>query len=317
MEKDRNKMATRILSLTLEIIYLLTGEDYVVVKKSGEDQILEGQSRTQCPISEPSLLSTTAESNSDQKILEVTQKMIGLLTIRCQDVTVYFSMEEWEYLEGHKDLYKDVMMEDHQTLPTPGEPLAEDVPSRGFHPRLSMRWSKHGDEKSSKSQRKGDGLKFTMASKKQKSNRRDVTGIEGSHTSPHSHECPSFYRGDQTQYISTPMKEGEAELHTTQHGSPHGGPSLYGGDQTQYSSTPMKEGEAELHTTQHRSHEDPSLYGGDQTQYSSTPMKEGEAELHTSHHRSPHEDPSLYGGDQTKYTSTAMKKENLTELHTT
>ncbi|KAM3921458.1 gastrula zinc finger protein XlCGF66.1-like [Leptodactylus fuscus] len=123
-------MAEKILHLTLEILHQLTGEDYTVVKKtsSGRCQapVCEGWGRTQSPIPGPPPHSLIHEEINGQKILELTNKMIELLTgevpIRCQDVTVYFSMEEWEYLEGHKDVYKEVMMEDQQ-------PLTSAVPS--------------------------------------------------------------------------------------------------------------------------------------------------------------------------------------------
>ncbi|KAM5124858.1 oocyte zinc finger protein XlCOF7.2-like [Mantella aurantiaca] len=59
------------------------------------------------------------QSHMTERILNLTLEIIYLLTIRCQDVTVYFSMEEWEYLEGHKDLYKDVMMDNQPPLTSP------------------------------------------------------------------------------------------------------------------------------------------------------------------------------------------------------
>ncbi|KAM8923996.1 uncharacterized protein RCH25_008748 [Pelodytes ibericus] len=115
-------MTKQVLNITLEILYLLTGEDCMVVKKPGGHvpPINSQCHRSQISSTEPPPHSLIHQRNNDQKILELTNKIIQLLTgevpIRCEDVTVYFSMEEWEYLEGHKDLYKDVMMENHQTL---------------------------------------------------------------------------------------------------------------------------------------------------------------------------------------------------------
>ncbi|XP_075070997.1 gastrula zinc finger protein XlCGF66.1-like isoform X1 [Mixophyes fleayi] len=125
MDKEQNHSVDRILGLTLEIIFLLTGEDYTVVKRSmdhvthkNSSHVSKGLSRTQSPITVPSPHSLIHERDNDLRILELTNKIIQLLTgevpIRCEDVTVYFSMEEWEYLERHKDLYKDAMMENHQ-----------------------------------------------------------------------------------------------------------------------------------------------------------------------------------------------------------
>ncbi|XP_075205286.1 uncharacterized protein LOC142311090 isoform X1 [Anomaloglossus baeobatrachus] len=118
MNKDSKQMTERILSLTLEMIYLLTGEDYIVVKKITDEG--GGWSRTPDTVMESSPHSLIDERSHYQKILELTRRITELLTgevpIRCQDVTVYFSMEEWEYVEGHKEQYEDIItMENNQT----------------------------------------------------------------------------------------------------------------------------------------------------------------------------------------------------------
>ncbi|XP_056408970.1 oocyte zinc finger protein XlCOF7.1-like isoform X3 [Hyla sarda] len=81
---DENEKNRRILNLTLEIIYLLTGEDYTVVKKTSGECVAPsrsgGWSRARGPITEPPPPSLIPERNNEQKILELTHKMMELLT---------------------------------------------------------------------------------------------------------------------------------------------------------------------------------------------------------------------------------------------
>ncbi|XP_073467811.1 oocyte zinc finger protein XlCOF7.1-like [Aquarana catesbeiana] len=137
MEEDRSHMTEKILNLTLEIIYLLTGKTFPLVKSG--DHIT---------ITVPPCDSLNPERHNVQKILEVTKKMMELLTgevpIRCQDVTVYFSMEEWEYLEGHKDLYKDVMMDNQPPLTSPDGSSNGNPPERCPRPLYSQDSTQEG-----------------------------------------------------------------------------------------------------------------------------------------------------------------------------
>ncbi|XP_056406871.1 gastrula zinc finger protein XlCGF66.1-like [Hyla sarda] len=154
MERDRNKMANRIINLTLQILFRLTGEDYTVVKKSSSGRcrapVCEGWGRTLSPIPGPPPHSLIHEEMDEQKILELINKMMELLTgevpIRCRDVAVYFSMEEWEYVEGHKDQYKDqVMMEDQQPLTSPVRSSKRTAPERCPRPLLPQDDQVDGD----------------------------------------------------------------------------------------------------------------------------------------------------------------------------
>ncbi|XP_068112110.1 oocyte zinc finger protein XlCOF7.1-like isoform X2 [Hyperolius riggenbachi] len=139
MEGEKSHMTERILNLTLEIIYLLTGENYIAFKLS--DGLVTPKLRFQSDQSSNAQtppISSIPQGNNKKKIQDVTSEMIELLTgevpIRCQDVSVYFSMEEWQYLEGHKDLYKDIMVENQQPFILPNGSRNQNPPQRSAGP---------------------------------------------------------------------------------------------------------------------------------------------------------------------------------------
>ncbi|CAI9548439.1 unnamed protein product, partial [Staurois parvus] len=77
----------------------------------------------------PSLI----EERKKKKILEVTREITELLT-----------GEEWEYLEGHKDLYKDVMMDNQPPLTSPDGSSHGNPPERCPRPLYSRDSTQEG-----------------------------------------------------------------------------------------------------------------------------------------------------------------------------
>ncbi|XP_075698632.1 uncharacterized protein LOC142663722 [Rhinoderma darwinii] len=144
VDKVRRHMTEDILKLTLEIIYLLTGEDYGPMKSrkhvtsSSRPSVSAEWSTTQSPISEPPPHPVIQE----QKILEITNKIIYLLTAEVptkhQEENGDSSMEEWEYLERSKNLKKKVKMEspEHHTSPE----FTDDTDISGGSPSPISSW---------------------------------------------------------------------------------------------------------------------------------------------------------------------------------
>ncbi|KAM9325096.1 uncharacterized protein PAF06_001232 [Gastrophryne carolinensis] len=105
--EERNEMTEQLLDLTLEIIYLLTGEECLIIYKSSGELVT---SRSHAHLSGdwtrdpfPSPLPLIHKNNREQKILEVTHKIIELLTGEDDD---------------SDDDYKEEVVQDGQTVVT-------------------------------------------------------------------------------------------------------------------------------------------------------------------------------------------------------
>ncbi|XP_018426441.1 PREDICTED: oocyte zinc finger protein XlCOF7.1-like [Nanorana parkeri] len=92
MEEDRSHMTERILNLTLEIIYLLTGESFPLLK-SDENMT----------ITVPPCDSLKLERSNMEKILEVTKKMMELLTGESEDLGYNNIVVKEEYKEEDEE----------------------------------------------------------------------------------------------------------------------------------------------------------------------------------------------------------------------
>ncbi|XP_075703804.1 uncharacterized protein LOC142697804 [Rhinoderma darwinii] len=137
MDKDRNEMSRRILDFTLEIIYLLSGEEYTIVKKTSGDcttPIIHesgGWRGSQSPITEPPPHSRIHE----KKILELIYKMTELLTGEGENL-IDIKVEVKDEAEEETDVMADQQYGSSRRNPPercPGPLYSQDCPEENHN----------------------------------------------------------------------------------------------------------------------------------------------------------------------------------------
>ncbi|XP_040179335.1 zinc finger protein Xfin-like isoform X2 [Rana temporaria] len=124
MVKEREQLAEAILNHALEIICLLTVEDFIVVKRPDGTRCTFSIHATEVnrnvrfsPSGYPELLFTLLDSmrlledKTQKMIAELASKIVRLLTrevpVKCADVSVLVSKDKWEDIAGPGEQYKN------------------------------------------------------------------------------------------------------------------------------------------------------------------------------------------------------------------
>ncbi|XP_077324267.1 gastrula zinc finger protein XlCGF66.1-like isoform X2 [Lithobates pipiens] len=197
---DRGHLPERILNLTLEIVYLLTGESYMVVKKSSDQTGGSSLPDGGIPPSPMAVLPfppPIQERSNKQKILELTNQIIELLMGEVpqdnEEVTLNFSMEEWEHLGRGAGGTMEEMMEPFQDLHPADFGGSLDI----SEPRAMMDYSRGAQYICKPRKRKGQPMRYVADN--------SALAEDGNLTDSDSHtDYPSAYA----------KKELRARIHT-------------------------------------------------------------------------------------------------------
>ncbi|XP_063794386.1 zinc finger protein 391-like [Pseudophryne corroboree] len=127
MTRDKKHVIERILHHAIDMVFLLTGADYLTMKRNGEqvqEHFSKSQKRTDDIQEKPDVTTLMLE-----KIVEHASVIIHLLT---GDVF----LKEWEFIEGRKEVFKFVTLENNRLLGSPDSEawLPVEGPFHNHHP---------------------------------------------------------------------------------------------------------------------------------------------------------------------------------------